>query len=62
MDYIIIAIGFTTLIVALITEIYARKTYQNQKNPKIVLEAPFNNSLHIRNVGIDVAKKHKRNN
>lgn len=58
-DLILIITGVATLFVALITEFYSRKTYDNQKSPKIVIEAPFNDSLHVRNIGNDTAKNIK---
>ena len=54
-EVIIIVIGIVTLIVAFVTEIYARKTYQDLKSPKIVVEYHFPNML-IRNVASDIAK------
>ncbi len=54
-----ILIGIITLIVALVAEIYSRKSYDSQKSPKLVIEAPYNNLLILRNVGTDIAKNIK---
>lgn len=54
-DKIIIFIGFITLIVAFVTEIYARKTYWVSKSPRIDLELSGNVLFIIRNVGTGIA-------
>ena len=52
-------IGLITLIVTLVAEIYSRRSYHSQKSPKLVIEAPYNISLSLRNIGTDIAKNIK---
>lgn len=51
-----IAIAAISTIAAVVAAYYAYKAYFANKIPKLVLEAPLNGSLQLRNIGTDVAK------
>ncbi|MBI2409685.1 hypothetical protein HYV30_01425 [Candidatus Kaiserbacteria bacterium] len=57
-DYALI-IGVVSTGAAAVAAYYAYKAYITNNSPKLVVEAPFNSSLQLRNVGTDAAKNIK---
>ena len=56
---ITIILGSISIFAAIIAAYYAREALLASKSPKVVLEAPFNSSLEIRNIGTDLARNIK---
>ena len=50
---------FVGTLAALEAAYYAWKSYKSSRSPKVIIEAPYNASLNIRNVGTDTAKSLK---
>lgn len=56
---ITIILGSISIFAAIVAAYYAREALWASKSPKVVLEAPFNSSLEMRNIGTDIAKNIK---